>query len=80
MLLRFREGVGTWEAGWFGASKVGGLHDLYCMVHSVGVSRKPDQRVSNGKVKGSGTWEEGRSGASQMGGHICNMYGAFCWG
>ena len=51
-----------------------------CMVHSVGVSRKPDQRVSNGKVKGSGTWEEGQSGASQMGGHICNMYGAFCWG
>lgn len=32
---------------------------MYCMVHSVGVSRKPDQRVSNGKVKGSGTWEEG---------------------
>lgn len=53
---------------------------MYCMVHSVGVSRKPDQRVSNGKVKGSGTWEEGRSGASQMGGHICNMHGAFCWG
>lgn len=29
MLLRFREGVVTWEEGWFGASKVGGLHVLY---------------------------------------------------
>lgn len=32
---------------------------MYCMVHSFGMSRKPDQRVSNGKGKGLGTWQAG---------------------
>lgn len=66
-MVRFRGG---------GVGKRGGLGPvrwedyMYCMVHSVGMSRKPDQRVSNGKGKGLGTWQEGWSGTSQMGGHM----------